>query len=73
MVAESLLTNGLGRACRQLTVSRDTDVNVALQEVLVHYSIVLRCAEESPIIRPFWQIFHQTNQMQVNPGHVKLC
>ena len=65
ILAEALLTNGLGRACRQLTVNGGTGINPALQEVLVHFNIVLRCCDNTTAISPFWQMLHQTNQMQV--------
>lgn len=65
IIAEALLTNRMGRACRQLIVNRGSGINTSLQEVLVHYSIILRCKDCTPAIESFWQMMHQTNQMQV--------
>ena len=64
-IAEALLTNKMGRACRQLTANHVPGVNSSLQEVLVHYNIILRCTDCTPIIQPFWQMIRRTNQMQV--------
>ncbi len=61
-LAESLLANSLGKACRQLTVDHGPS---ALQEVLVHYRIVLQFAKISAFGTFFRQMFQQTNRMKV--------